>query len=53
MKLKAIFKKETKKNSKTNFQKLDQKQSEKIIGGRDGSIEIIEYKNGDTTIKNS
>jgi hypothetical protein len=38
MKLKNIFKKETKKISKTNFQKLDQKQVEKVIGG----TEIIE-----------
>lgn len=52
MKLKAILKKE-KKNSKTNFQKLDQKQSEKIIGGKSGDIEITEYRNGDATVKNS
>ncbi len=33
MKIKNIFKKETKKSAKTNIQALDKKQLEKVMGG--------------------
>jgi hypothetical protein len=38
MKLFNIFKKETKSNVKSNVQKLEKNQLEKVIGGGDGTI---------------
>lgn len=37
MKLLSLFKKETSKEVKSNIQKMDKKQLEKVIGGGDGT----------------
>ena len=37
MKLFSLFKKETSKEVKSNIQKMDKKQLEKVIGGGDGT----------------
>jgi len=42
MKLSSIFKKETKKSSKANIQKMDSKQLEKVIGGVSSSGTLTE-----------
>ena len=45
MKIKNIFKKNTKSGVKTNLQPLDKKQLEKVIGGSDrksGSIVLVD-----------
>jgi hypothetical protein len=52
--MKNLFKKETKKEVKSTFQKLDKNQLEKVIGGIDGTtIDTIdaESRTGKITFK--
>ena len=47
MKISSIFKKETKKAVKSNIQKLEKNQLEKVIGGGDGTVVSTELKGSD------